>query len=95
MSVNIRDRQVMFAFAGCAALATLWHRIDAVASGQVLNAPFSAGEALALFALFVVITRMKNDTLFTRVDLLIIAALSVAFVFPSMKVACVAMTARR
>jgi exosortase/archaeosortase family protein len=95
VGVNIRDRHVMFAFAGGAALATLWHRIvlDGVASGQVLNAPFSAAEALALFALFVVITRMKNDTLFTRVDLLIIAALSVAFVLPSMKVACVAMTA--
>jgi hypothetical protein len=95
VGVNIRDRHVMFAFAGCAALATLWHRIvlDGVASGQVLNAPFSAGEALALFALFVVITRMKNDTLFTRVDLLIIAALGFAFVLPSMKVACVAMTA--
>jgi hypothetical protein len=95
VGVNIRDRHVMFAFAGCAALATLWHRIvlDGVASGQVLNAPFSAAEALALFALFVVITRMKNDALFTRFDLLTIAALSVAFVLPSMKVAYAAMTA--
>ena len=95
MGVNVRDQHVMFAFAGCSALATLWHRIglEGVASGQVLNVPFSAGEALALFALFIVITRMKNDTFFTRVDLLIIAALGVAFVFPSIKVACVAITA--
>ena len=94
MGVNVRDRHVMFAFAGCAALATLWHRIvpDGVASDHVFNVPFSAGEALALFALFVVIARMKNDTLFTHVDLLIIAALGVAFVLPSMKIACVTMT---
>ncbi len=95
MSVNIRDRHVMFAFAGCAALATLWHRMgfEDVGSGQALNVPFSAVEALAFFALFVVIARMKNDTLFTRVELFIIAALGVAFALPSMKVACVAMTA--
>ena len=36
---------------------------------------------------------MQNDALFTRVDLLIIAVLGVAFGFPSMKVASVAMTA--
>jgi Ni/Fe-hydrogenase subunit HybB-like protein len=75
VGVNIRDRHVMFAFAECAALATLSHRVvlDGVASGQVSNASFSAAEALALFALFVVITRMKNDALFTRFDLLTIA----------------------
>ncbi len=95
MRVNICDRYVMFAFAGCAALATVWHRIvlQGVVLGQVSNVPFSAAEWLALFALFVVIARMENDTLFTRVELLIIAALGVAFALPSMKVACVAMTA--
>jgi hypothetical protein len=89
----------MFSFLACAALATLWKRIvlgDAVlnVAPSVLNAaPFSAGEGLALFALFVVITRMKNDALLTRLDHLIIATLSVAFAFPGMKLACVAMTA--
>jgi exosortase/archaeosortase family protein len=93
--VGVSDRHVMLAFAGCATLATLWHRIvlEGVASGQVLSVPFSAVEVLAFFALFVVISRMKNDTLFTRVELLIIAALGVAFVLPSQRVACVAMTA--
>ena len=95
MGVNVRDRHVMYAFAGCIALATLWRRIvlEGLASGQIVRSPFCAGEALALFALFVVITRMKNDALFTRIELFIIAALGAAFVLPSMKVACVAMTA--
>ena len=90
---NVRDQHVMFAFGGCATLATLWHRIGLEGAASSEGLPFSAGEALALFALFVVITRMKNDALFTRVELFAIAVLGVAFALPSLKVACLAMTA--
>ena len=94
--LEIRDRHVMFAFAGCVALALLGDVSDALGTGsiyQVLNPSLKAGEALAIFALFSVITRMGNDTLLSRVDLLSIAGLGVAFALPSVKCASVAISA--
>jgi hypothetical protein len=96
--VKIRDRDVMFAFAGCVALALLWDPFvtDSIATGsiyQILNLSLKAGEALAIFALFSVITRMGNDTLLLRVDLWISAGFGVAFALPSASCASVAMSA--
>jgi exosortase/archaeosortase family protein len=94
--VKIRDRHVMVAFGGCVALATIWQRIASgpthgVAFGQPFSVPFGAAEALALVALFLVINRMKNDALLSRVDLLAIATVGVAFGLPSLEAASIPM----
>jgi exosortase/archaeosortase family protein len=96
--VEIRDRHVMVAFGGCVAFATICQRIASgpthgVAFGQPFSVPFGAAEALALIALFLVINRMKNDALLSRVDLLAIAAVGVAFALPSLEAASIPMAA--
>ena len=83
----------MFAFVGCVALAFLGDVSDALGTGSLLNPPFKAAEALAIFALFSVVTRMGNDTLLSRVDLLSITGLGVAFALPSAKCAFIAISA--
>jgi exosortase/archaeosortase family protein len=93
---KIRDRHVMLAFAGCVAFSTLWQRIvvGGIGTGS-FDRIFDVGaaEAVALFALCLLATQMKNDTLLSRVDLLIITVLSLAFVLPSLKSASLAMLA--
>jgi exosortase/archaeosortase family protein len=94
--VEIRDRHVMLAFGDCVAFATIWQRITSgptsgVAFGQPFSVPFGAAEALALVALFLVINRLKNNALLSRVDLLAIAAVSVAFALPSLAAASIPM----
>ena len=94
--MEIRDRHVMVAFGVCVAFATIWQRIafgptNGVAFGQPFSVPFGAAEALALVALFLVINRMKDDALLSRVDLLAIAAVGVAFALPSLEAASIAM----
>ena len=49
-----------------------------------------AGEAIALFALCLLAIRIRNDALLSRVDLLIITVLSLAFALPSPKSGSVA-----
>jgi exosortase/archaeosortase family protein len=93
---KIRDRHVMLAFAGCVAFSILWQRIviDGIGTDsfeQILNV--GAGEAVALFALCLLANRIGNDTLLSRVDLLIIAVLGLAFALPSLKGASLAMLA--
>jgi exosortase/archaeosortase family protein len=93
---KIRDRHVMLAFAGCVALSTLWQRIvvDSIGTGsfdRIFNV--GAGETVALFALCRLASRMRNDTLLSRVDLLIITVLGLAFALPSPKGASLAMLA--
>ncbi len=94
--MEVRDRHVMVAFAGCIAFATIWQRVafgptNGVAFGQPFSVPFGAAEGLALVALFLVINRMKDDALLSRVDLLAIAAVGVAFALPSLEAASIAM----
>ena len=86
----------MFAFAGCVALAFLGDFSYALGTGsiyQVFSPSLKAGEALAIFALFSVIARMGNDTILSRVDLLSIAGLGMAFAVPSAKCASIAISA--
>jgi len=90
---KIRDRHVMLALAGCVAFSTLWQRIvvDSLGTGsfdQIFNV--GAGEAIALFALCLLAIRIRNDALLSRVDLLIITVLSLAFALPSPKSGSVA-----
>jgi hypothetical protein len=97
IGVKVHDRHVMMAFATCIACAVIWQRIvfdssGTISFGQILNAPLGAGEALALFALFSLISRMGNDTLLSRADLLLIAAAGAAFTLPSLKAGSIAMT---
>jgi len=80
----------MFVFAACVALATLWQRMSGLPStGVIPDFPLNAGEGLALFALFSVISRMVDDALLSRVDLLIIATVGMAFALPSAKAASI------
>ena len=91
---KIRDRHVMLAFAGCVAFSTLWQRIvvGGIGTGS-FDRIFDVGaaEAVALFALCLLATRIENDPLLSRVDLFIIAVLSLAFALPSLKSASLAM----
>jgi exosortase/archaeosortase family protein len=86
--VEIRDRHVMLLFAACVALATLWQS-GLSSTGLSPGFPLDAGECLALFALFSVISRMDDDTLLSRLELLAIAAVGMAFALPSFKAASV------
>jgi exosortase/archaeosortase family protein len=79
----------MFAFAVCVALGTLWHWRGLPLAGLSRDLALNSGEGLALLALFTVIGRMGDDTLLSRADLLVMAALGTGFALPSHKAASI------